>query len=341
MQLMVDIPGGRLTVRNHCFCLGGKDRKDQLIHPARVSAIVVQQYGMLSAAAAGLAAQFQIPLCLLHPSYPAVHLQSGTLSGPALVRRRQAIGTRMDAPATLACNWLLKKMEQQKQNIKWLHAKGKLPKAYVAAIIEMYERLCTNLPVQAPGMDALVEYTGAEAFWAAQYWKAIAKALGNHEWFAGRQQRNCTDRLNPVLNYAYALLLHVTETQILAHGLDPSFGIVHADGYDSQPLVYDIMEPWRPMVDRWLLEWIFEPPPEACWQKTQQGMRLSKDGRKAVARLFFENASPKRGRGHASLMQQVAAVCNELKMHFSQTPYEDYLIPDKIVKDGEKPTEGT
>lgn len=340
MQLMVDIPGGTLTVRNHCFCLGGKNRKSRIIHPARVSAIMVQQYGMLSTAAVGLAARFQIPVCLMHPAYPAVNLQSGTLSGFAVIRRRQAIGTLLQQPSAMACHWLLKKIDRQTENIQWLWENGKLNKERLKGILNQFEILRGNLPIEQAGYERLVEFTGAEAFWASQYWKTIALAFDNPEWFSGRQQQNCTDKLNPALNYAYAILLHTIESQVLAHGLDPAFGIVHADGYNSQPLVYDLMEPWRPLVDRWLLEWIFFNTPGAdCWRKTEQGIRLDKPGRKAVARIFFENAAPKRGRGHAALTQQVAAVCNELKTHFSTMPYEELIYKLNNIDNGKKPAE--
>ncbi len=52
--------------------------------------------------------------------------------------------------------------------------------------------------------------------------------------------------------------------EIIAHGLDPSIGIAHSNVRDNPvPLVYDLVEPLRPLVDRKILEFalthVFEP----------------------------------------------------------------------------------
>jgi CRISPR-associated endonuclease Cas1 len=127
------------------------------------------------------------------------------------------------------------------------------------------------------------------------------------------------------LNYAYALLRHLAEAEVLSLGLDPSLGLLHSDGRGKQPLLYDLMEVWRPMVDRWLLEWLLANPAANRWQQTQQGMRLSKEGRKEIASLFFEKAMASRGRGRKALSAQIGQECLSLQKHLQQTPYDELL----------------
>jgi CRISPR-associated endonuclease Cas1 len=61
-----------------------------------------------------------------------------------------------------------------------------------------------------------------------------------------------------MLNYAYAILEHQVKMQILAAGLEPTIGFLHGAYRDKATLVYDLMEPLRPIVDRKILEFIRE-----------------------------------------------------------------------------------
>lgn len=75
--------------------------------------------------------------------------------------------------------------------------------------------------------------------------------------------RYATHPFNAMLNYAYGVLETQVRRQIVASGLDPSIGYLHGNYRGKQPLVYDLMEPIRPIVDRKVLEFVqresFEP----------------------------------------------------------------------------------
>lgn len=53
-----------------------------------------------------------------------------------------------------------------------------------------------------------------------------------------------------MLNYGYALLINSVRTEIVSAGFDPSIGIAHRRSWNPIPLVYDLMEPLRPVVDQ-------------------------------------------------------------------------------------------
>jgi CRISPR-associated protein Cas1 len=55
---------------------------------------------------------------------------------------------------------------------------------------------------------------------------------------------------NPLLNYGYAILRAITARALCAAGLHPSLGIHHHNRYDTFCLADDLMEPFRPIVDR-------------------------------------------------------------------------------------------
>ena len=60
--------------------------------------------------------------------------------------------------------------------------------------------------------------------------------------------------LNPLLNYGYAILRAVTARALCAAGLHPSLGVHHHNRYDTFCLADDLMEPFRPIVDRAVAE---------------------------------------------------------------------------------------
>jgi CRISPR-associated endonuclease Cas1 len=63
--------------------------------------------------------------------------------------------------------------------------------------------------------------------------------------------------LNSMLNYGYGMLANQTRTEIVVAGLDPTIGIINRHVRNPIPLVYDLMEPLRPLVDRHILQFAF------------------------------------------------------------------------------------
>ena len=105
-------------------------------------------------------------------------------------------------------------------------------------------------------------------------WKGLGRRPIPEDWHqigprtSGRnkigQNRNATHPVNAILNYAYAVLESQVRMQIIAHGYDPTIGFLHTYSVDRPALVFDLMEPLRPIVDRKVLEFVqahtFHPP---------------------------------------------------------------------------------
>jgi CRISPR-associated protein Cas1 len=90
---------------------------------------------------------------------------------------------------------------------------------------------------------------------ALRYWEAFAKVLPERLEFRGRMttthQNNASDPVNSALNYGYAILEGECRKAINAVGLEPSAGFLHdlSDYQTKQSLVYDLMEPFRWLID--------------------------------------------------------------------------------------------
>jgi CRISPR-associated protein Cas1 len=59
---------------------------------------------------------------------------------------------------------------------------------------------------------------------------------------------------NNLLNYGYAILRAVVARSLVASGLLPTLGIHHHNRYNAYCLADDIMEPYRPFVDKLVIE---------------------------------------------------------------------------------------
>lgn len=82
-----------------------------------------------------------------------------------------------------------------------------------------------------------------EARAAAYYW---ANLFPIDNFKRGRDE----DPPNNLLNYGYAILRAITARALVGSGLLPTLGIHHHNRYNAYCLADDIMEPYRPFVDR-------------------------------------------------------------------------------------------
>lgn len=65
-----------------------------------------------------------------------------------------------------------------------------------------------------------------------------------------------THPVNAILNYVYAILTGQVERALQIAGLDVAVGSLHADQDGRASLVYDLIEPLRPVVDKIIFNWI-------------------------------------------------------------------------------------
>ncbi|MCD8176451.1 MAG: type II CRISPR-associated endonuclease Cas1 [Tannerellaceae bacterium] len=87
-----------------------------------------------------------------------------------------------------------------------------------------------------------------EARAAAYYWKSLFPYITGFT----RDREGVPP--NNLLNYGYAILRAVIARSLVASGLLPTLGIHHHNRYNAYCLADDIMEPYRPFVDRIVIE---------------------------------------------------------------------------------------
>jgi CRISPR-associated protein Cas1 len=87
-----------------------------------------------------------------------------------------------------------------------------------------------------------------EARAAVYYWKTVFP--DNPDFVRDRED----DGVNALLNYGYSILRADVARALVGGGLLPTLGIHHHNRYNAYCLADDIMEPYRPYVDKLIAE---------------------------------------------------------------------------------------
>ena len=97
-----------------------------------------------------------------------------------------------------------------------------------------------------------------EAQAARRYWGLV---FGDSRFRRGADQIESGPDQNRHLDYGYTVLRASVARAICAAGLHPSLGLRHHNRYDPFCLAADLMEPFRPLIDRRVVCWIKNHPP--------------------------------------------------------------------------------
>jgi CRISP-associated protein Cas1 len=120
-------------------------------------------------------------------------------------------------------------------------------------VIKKIENQAALLSVERAENKYLLNLTGTvksgdssnnEAKAASYYWKHIFP-----EFLEFKRERYGPPP-NNLLNYGYAILRAVVARSLVASGLLPTLGIFHRNQYNAYCLADDLMEPYRPYVDK-------------------------------------------------------------------------------------------
>jgi CRISPR-associated protein Cas1 len=155
--------------------------------------------------------------------------------------------------APVACVWPLEGHHRQGARLNaQVDASRPLAKRLwrdvVVAKIRMQGAVLTSIGAEAGALDMLSRKVRSgdpdnlEAQAARRYWPVL---LGPD---FRRDQGG--EGANALLNYGYTILRAIVSRAICAAGLHPSIGLHHANRGNAFALADDLMEPYRPLVDR-------------------------------------------------------------------------------------------
>lgn len=162
-------------------------------------------------------------------------------------------------------NWLAQVASTRPDKRLWL-AVG----AEELALLQDKISLQTSLP----------SLSGIEGRASAVYFNALGHYLPPALKFDGRNRRPPRDPFNAMLSLAYTLLHSEAVLATYGAGLDPYVGFYHSLDYGRESLACDLIEPLRPLVDRWLIDCFSEEILRVeHFSNTNEGCFLGKAGR--------------------------------------------------------------
>lgn len=89
------------------------------------------------------------------------------------------------------------------------------------------------------------ELLGFEGSFSNTYFSAFDHILKGEIKFEKRTRRPPQNEFNALLSFGYTILMNLVRTMVNTVGLDPYFGVLHAEDYGRPSLVLDMMEEFR------------------------------------------------------------------------------------------------
>lgn len=249
--LVLDQPGAQLTLEQANLVVHHDDQPELKLPLMRLEHIALHAPCLLSTALLEACAEEDIPVLIAAPGQP-----------PVVLAGKQAEAQRYRNLAAHHAAWRHLDDTQRARLGAYL-VELKLD-GYVWLIYQRYQQGDNQVLKQlartrqalawAKQLDAVRGWEG----WAARvYHRWLARHMRTLGAFPARRRRDqAQDPVNVLLNYAYGLLRHHLACGVRLAGLDPWLGVLHQANGRHEALVSDLMEPWRPHVDRLVLRLI-------------------------------------------------------------------------------------
>lgn len=178
------------------------------------------------------------------------------------------------------------------------------------ALIQGAERLNVALARCTAGTTP-VSLRGQEGAAAAGYFQALGALFPDTLGFAGRRRRPPPDPVNALLSLTYTLLHFDAVRAAYAAGLDPYLGFYHLPAFGRESLACDLVEPLRPLADRFVWRLLADQVIRAeHFSQDRDACLLGKAGRAHFYARFEEFAAVPRAR----LRRQCRALARVLRL---------------------------
>ncbi|HHB80025.1 MAG TPA: CRISPR-associated endonuclease Cas1 [Saprospiraceae bacterium] len=289
MQLVLDTNGITVKKKNNVFLVATKDQA-RMISPHKIDSIAVIGNILLSSAVIRMAALHRIPIFFFSAAAKVEAVVQNPYAGSiSTIRKNQAFFCE----SLDGIHWVTElfelKRSHQVANLKYLQKRKTALSGKIGETIVAIEKipLTLNEDNQKESGEIKNHLMGKEGAIARIYLQAVSKAMPPTFQFDKRSRQPGLDYYNATLNYLYGMLYSVIHDASLTAGLDPYFGIMHADQYNRPSFVYDLIEPFRPWVDRLLIDLcLYGQLDESHFIKQGSGFHLSKAGKSVVIPAF-------------------------------------------------------
>jgi CRISPR-associated endonuclease Cas1 len=233
--------------------------------------IVIGSDGLISLAALRWLADQDASFVMLERDGKVLATTGPVRPSDVRLRRAQALAVQSGEALQIVRELISQKLIGQERV-----ARHKLLDSESADEIARFHHQLTN--AETTQAIRLLESQAGAAYWSAwrdlpinfpkkdmprvpDYWRTFG---ARHSPLSG-SPRLAANPPNAILNYLYAVLESEARLAAAALGLDPGLGVLHADTPNRDSLACDLMEPVRPRVDAFVLDWITREPLARQW----------------------------------------------------------------------------
>lgn len=233
--------------------------------------VVIGSDGMVSLAALRWLADQDAAFVMLDRNGSVLVTTGPVRPSDARLRRAQSLAPDSGAALKIAIELIRQKLKAQERLVREqfqnegsaqliVNARQALLKAKSNEEIRRYEAHAA-LAYWSAWHELPVTYSRADLPRVPEHWRTFGSRLSP----LTRSPRLAVNPPNAMLNYLYAILESEARLAISELGLDPGIGFLHSDTRTRDSLACDLMEPIRPKVDAFLLDWLHSGPLQRRW----------------------------------------------------------------------------
>lgn len=277
MKLIINEYGSYLSKKENRFVIKTKEKEDEY-SADKIEQIIISSPSSISEDAVRLAIEKNIDIVYISfTGKPFARIYPCTLGGTTLTRREQAkvyfnekgieIVKKLLEAKLKNQLWLIKKLNKTRSNI-FLKQIGSLEEN-----IKKFEELILREIDKDRGT-----VLGYEGYSASVYFSCLKEIIP----FKERDPKS-EDIFNICLNYGYGILYSEVERACILSGLDPYLGFLHMDRYGKPSMVLDLVEEFRPVIDRAIINlFVRKQISDADLERIGEGILLTKEGRTKI-----------------------------------------------------------
>ncbi len=311
IQLYIDTANTFISVKDGLFWVKNKKIQRQ-ISPRRIDSIAITTNVQLNTSVIKLASKNDIPIFIQDRLGRTVaQLRSPYFLKHSDLRLRQLQFMHQKEGKQWAKQQILLKTKEQLVSIKRWAKQFPKHKAVLSEImlkIQAYIPKIKEFENANPQInDTLMGYEGGIA---KHYFKAINTILPPQYRFEKRSRRPGKDYYNVALNYLYGMTYNEVTKAVQSAGLDTFCGTLHKTQY-GETLVYDFIEPFRPIIDRLLIDLCLgEVWEDKHFTAINGGYKLNREGKKVLLPKYADYMNQR-----INWENKVTSIRNHLFLH--------------------------
>lgn len=197
-----------------------------------------------------------------------------------------------------------------------------------ATLAELVDDLAAALR-QLPLVDSTDDLRGIEgqaaAIHFAEFTRHLRPTLRDRFPMDGRNRRPPRDAINCLLSFLYALLRHDCVSALTAVGLDPFVGYLHAHRSGRESLALDLMEEFRPWVERLAITLLNrgELKPDDFALRDGGAVELTEKSRKTAVAAYQQRK-----------IEEIAHPLFQEKVRHGQLPFIQARLLARTIREG-------